>query len=806
MQKRKSVILKYLQIFCYLAFLFLWFKDNFLLFRSINLSYLIPLIPFIIITVIRCSQKILHKKIKLRVKCDKVFFALIALLIIAAAIRIPFYFYNFGLVDSDDFIPILAGKHISEGQLPPVYCYGEQYEGTFTHHIYALMFKIFGYSVLVVLLVSLFFYLAFIFIQFLFFKEISSSTNLSLILCSFYCLPIGYLLALSFHATYPPFVFLLGSISMYFSFLVYKKNREDLIPFLGFFWGLLFWTHPMAIYFIVCSFFLIVLKYQFFLRKYLRLITYSFVGGFPVILFQIGHSFETFKYLFSGTKIQGMPLDKIKAFVSNIIYLVSGEKNFLNYIYAFFIFMGIITIIYFSFKRRKFLPENIFVIFFIVILAVSTFSRFVADELLIRYLYPLYFVLPFFLVSIFNFFKRKIKYALMLALFLIIVVFNNLKPTYANYILVKKTHHNLKNILSAMEMTGEKYWAGDYWQVNLLTGLSEEERIGWSYTHEKYFPYRLWYFNHGENNNYVFFKETGSYALKFKESLPHIAGVLERFFNQADDLIDLLESLDVKAKKEKIGDYCWLIYDISSPVFPLAFNVPLPQKIPKLEPVKIESSGGYLLISFENKAVSEYSGFRLHLEIPGYSSFVGGFPSGKEVIKRRIPFPKRESFKIRHFLDYKGIRIPSTSHEISYSPLAEELLGKKQKIVYLSGFGPFVEIYGGKRRICEKEINFEINELLNEESKIRFDLYSPFVFSHPFWYGDYSQMVRIEINGRYLTERRIEDGENVIEVDLKEAEIHKNRNLIKLKFKYHLPFKFKPLWKTATLLNKIEIR
>ena len=88
---------------------------------------------------------------------------------------------------------------------------------------------------------------------------------------------------------------------------------------------------------------------------------------------------------------------------------------------------------------------------------------------------------------------------------------------------------------------------------------------------------------------------------------------------------------------------------------------------------------------------------------------------------------------------------------------------------------------------------------------MRLYLYSPLDFSHPFWYGDYSQEVRIEINGRYLTERQLEKGENVIEFDLKGAELQRSRNIIKMKFKYHLPFKSKLLWRTAALINKIEI-
>ena len=65
--------------------------------------------------------------------------------------------------------------------------------------------------------------------------------------------------------------------------------------------------------------------------------------------------------------------------------------------------------------------------------------------------------------------------------------------------------------------------------------------------------------------------------------------------------------------------------------------------------------------------------------------------------------------------------------------------------------------------------------------------------------------VRIEINGDYLTERRLEEGNNVIEFNLRDAKLQKSRNFLKLKFKYHLPFRSAILWKTSALMDKIEV-
>lgn len=806
MDKKLSEVLKYFQIIFYLAFLFLWFKGNFPSFRNVKLSYLFALIPLIVITIIRIVFRFRERKTFFRIRFGKVIFALVALLLIATAVRVPFLIYNFGLLTSDDVMSSLVAKHISEGKLPPVYHYDVAYLGTFAHHIYALMFKIFGYSIFVIVCSYFIFYLGFIVVQFLFLKEIFSSYHLSLVLCSFYCLPIGNLLSVSFFVgSNLSLVLFLSSLIMCLSFLVYKKDRDDLISLLGFCLGLSFWIHPITVYFSICASIFILLKFRFFLKKYLKLIIYFFVGGFPVILNEIFCNLSTYHYLISGTKIQRVSWGKFKEIMVDIIFLISAEKTFFGYIYIFLIFLGIIGLIYLSLKKRKFLPENIFVIFFFVFLLLFVFSKFSADITTVRYSYPLYFALPFLLVSVFNLLRKKIKYIVISILFLMISL-SNVKGTYTSYLSVKKAHLHLKIIIHSMETTGQKYWAGDYWLAILITGLSGERIIGYSYPQERYLPYKLQYFNKGENNNFVFFKETGSYAVRYKEFLQLIDKNLDRNLNQANNLIALLNKLDIRANKEKIGDFCWLIYDISSQIFPRAIEVPIPEQIPELELVNRESSKGYLILTYKNKVLSDSSGFRLHLEIPGYSSLERGLPSGKEELKPRIPFPEGKSFILRYYLNYRGTQIPYTIQEVSYSTLPEKFEEREQRIVYLSGFGPMVKAKGKKMRVCEKEVKFEINKAIGEQHRIRIHFYSPFEFSHPYWYGSYIQEVKIYVNHIYLMEKRLEDGENVVEFEMKAPHFKQRGNVITLRFKYHLPFKFAPNWKTSALLDNIEIK
>ena len=131
----------------------------------------------------------------------------------------------------------------------------------------------------------------------------------------------------------------------------------SLIPSIGFILGLSFWTHPISVYFVLTAFVLLAARLKFSLKSYLRLFVCAVVGSFPVLLNQVGHRFETLRFLFSSSGAHPAPGMKVKTILNNIIFLLSGEKNFLNSVYFIMILLGMSAIIFLSFKE-KFLSSS----------------------------------------------------------------------------------------------------------------------------------------------------------------------------------------------------------------------------------------------------------------------------------------------------------------------------------------------------------------------------------------------------------------------------------------------------------------
>lgn len=800
------IILKVLWIFFYLAFLFLWFKDNFSSLSNLKIPTMVPLLPLFLLSFVFIFRMIKTKKINLQIN-KKGLLLVGILLLIACAIRIPFLAHDFGLIDSDDANPILMGKHISEGKTPPLYNYGQEYLGSFAPHIYALMFKLTGYSIRGVLIVSTVFYLCFIISQFLFFKLIFASRNTAFVLCLFYCLPIGHLLAISFHISASfSLVLFLGSLSLYLSLIVYQGNKETLIPFIGFLWGLSFWIHQISLVFTICSLLLIMKRYKLFIRKYIHLAFYFGIGSFPFFLYEIFNKFVTFRFLFEDSRGNTPFIQKMKSALYSITNLISSENNFLNTIYLILLFAGILVIIYSSLKKEKKSPEIIFVIFFFLHLFILIFSQFSQEEkTMIRYSYPFIFVLPVFFSSIFLSMRKNIKYYLTVLLFLFIVLFSNLRTTSSSFESVKKAHFNLKNIVHTLEKSGQTYWAGDFWQVFLVTALSEEKVKGYAYAHVDYPPYLLEYFNgDSPNNNYLFFKEPGSFILKFGESMPGIEERLDLSLEHAQNLIDFIDHFSLKAETVQIREG-WLIYDIFPHVPPYIFNSPPPQIFPDLTLDQFEYSGENLQLVFKNNTVSDTNGFRIYVEIPDYSARIRGISLKKEELGINIPFPDGQPFKLKYGLDFSGVLIPSTIREISISGKPHDPLEEKKNIVFLSGVGPLIELEEKNLRICEKHFSFKVNSGSKRKTNIQIFLNSPFDFPRSIWFGEYTQPAKIQLNGHYITDKTFKFGENAIVIEATNPYLKDGENVISLDFKYHLPFKFAPRRKTSMLLEKIEI-
>lgn len=341
-----------------------------------------------------------------------------------------------------------------------------------------------------------------------------------------------------------------------------------------------------------------------------------------------------------------------------------------------------------------------------------------------------------------------------------------------------------------MEETGERYWRGNYWAAYLITALTGEKIIVDSDTVNRYYPYSLLYYNESRNENYVFLRGHGS---------------AER--DRAVKLIGLLDALDINFAKKEIGE-AWLVYGIRGPIFEKTFKVPVPAEIPSLDLYRISSSQGFLTLTFQNKNIGNGLDFRLNAEIPGYSSTSKRFLSDEKTIQMRIPYPRESSIKIKYYVDYQRLKIGSTVKALDYSIAEDERVERGTDLVFLSGFPPpQVRIRDKKMRICEKVAQFEINESAGKDfRRIRLYFYSPFEFSHPYWYGNYDQKVRIEINGTFYAENILKEGDNVIEIlEDRPSVLAKNGpNIITLRFEYQFPFNFAPVWKTSALLEKIE--
>jgi len=384
--------------------------------------------------------------------------------------------------------------------------------------------------------------------------------------------------------------------------------------------------------------------------------------------------------------------------------------------------------------------------------------------------------------------RRKAKFVLAFGLIALLLFVNNFKEQREEYRLVKGTDQYLRRVVAAMEETGKKYWRGEYWSAYLLSALSAERLIVDSFTQNRYFPYKLDYFNQGENNNFVFLRGDG-YEM-----------------NVSQRLAEVLDAVGLEYQAIAIGD-SRLLFDVGNTVLPPALKSPPPPIHPVFELEGIDSSTGFLRLRLLNKEPVQGLHLRIHAEIPSFSSVARAVSWEREEVLVNIPFPDKPSFRVRYYLEYNSLKIPSSEREILYSPQKGDAERRKgQAIVPLSGFGPVVDFQGKKLQVCQKEASVEVNALVQEGTLLVLVLYSPFEFEESFWYGEYSQEAQILLNGTVLAERKLSDGENRIEIPLGGIPLETESNIVRMSFKYHLPFDFAVRWKTAALLDRIEIQ
>lgn len=783
--KREIRKIGLLQHFLYVCFVLLWFKDNFPPLRKIEVSYLYALVPFILLSLCRILLKVRQKKPKIHLKISREMAPLLVLLLLTIALRIPHLAYSYGMMNSDDAITALMGKHISEGQTPPICFYGQRYMGSLSSHYYALFFRLFGYSVLVLKCSTLLIYLAFMTVNFFFLKEVFSY-SFSAIVTFFFSLPFPVLVRAGLDNTSAfPFVFLLGTLVLYLAFRISFKGQKEWLPCLGFLMGTAFWTHPLTASLILTGLLLLLVKMKFEVGRYARLVWFAILGFLPQLLLEISERFNIIHFL--SSRKGGPDMAKLKTSLNLAASMLSASKDPLRYFFLAIILAGIVYLAFLSLRKRSFLAPALFGVSFLFGL-ILYFSTGFGNRAFIRYLYPLFLSLPVLLIVPFLAIRSpRIRHLLSAGLFLILFVFFNLGASQLQMKTIKERHLRLARLAGAMEKTGRRYWYGEYWTAYLLTAIGKEKFIVDAYSRNRYPLYSLAYSNSEEKCNYVFFR---FYDLGQKRRYTN----LQRWLSRAG----------LPAKTEDIGKM-HLVYGIGSRLYPPQLTLKPPARIPDITFKEASPHAGFLCLRFENKSPGQDTAFWLTAQIPGFCSRRQEIAPDDREIQLELPLPASESFKLRYSLDRSGIEIPSTIREVPVSCPAADLQERRTGIVFLHGFGPRIQHQDGPRTILEKVVRFGVNGNSPGDIKIRLILDSPFDFSSWRWYGKRVQKVRVEQNSAPFMEFELQDGRNELELSIPQSLRIGKGDIISLYFSYHIWRPSMPNWKTAAFLEKITI-
>ncbi len=785
MNKTRLRWLRFLQYFFYIVFVALWFKDNFPPLRKIPVSYLVGLIPWLTLTLVRVLPKLRSRKSGLSPKILSDVLVLAVLLLLAVVVRLPYLAAPAGMMTSDDAIPALMGKHISEGKVPPVCFYGQLYMGAISSHVFALAFKIFSYSMLVLKCTTLLFYLTFIAVQFLLLREIFSRT-FAVAVAFFYSLPIPPLVAVSLDNTSAfGLVLLLGSLLLYLSYLISKRDRGDLVPALGFLMGLAFWTNQITMAFILTSLLIVAGHLKLKIGRYAVLAASALVGLLPQLLAELFNRFPLAIFLASGQK--QVAWGEVKSAAGFTASLFASNSHPARYFFVLLLALGLVVVIVRSLREKSFRPQGYFAVLTVIYYPIYFFSSF-SNIPVVRYFYPLYVCLPVLLLAPFVLFRPRFLRLLPAAFVLFLFFAFNFSESRALAGQNRGRQERIDRVLTAMEKTGLRYWTAEYWTAYLLTAVSKEKLIVDSYTFEKYPAYRLAYWNQNREDSFVFLFRRDA------EEKARYAGFLK-----------WLEMMDIQPQHKNV-DGCELVYGLPVRFYPkVEFKEP-PSQVPQLALSEVEPWDGYLRLTFINNAVGEAADFLLIAEIPGFSTEKRVFSLADNEARITLPYPRRKAFPIKYSVAYMGVLIPSSVRELGYALPEEALVDRKAEVVDLRGIGPEVAYLGKNYKICEQEAAFELNPGPQGSFTLHLSLVSPFEFSSWHWYGDYSQGVRIELDGKLIAEKELTDGENILEFRISQQNLVPGPREVRLKFRYQMRFTILPLWLISAFLEKIEIR
>lgn len=784
-ERRPEPHLRVLQAGLYLATVFLWFKDNFPFGKAFPLSPLWTFLPLAAVTLLRLRRwaKTWSAEGRRRAgsadwKKDAAAIGIIVVLVILT--RLPFLAHSFGLMDSDEAIPALMGKHIAEGGRPPLYFYGAFFQGSLPQHYTAVFFKLFGYSVFLAKLSALLAFGAFLVVQFFLLKK-AFSFGVACLAGLFYVLPWHELVRTSLDlASGFPVVLFLGSLAFYLTAGIVFEDKAKRLAVLGFVLGLAFWSHQISIIFCVTVAPFLIYKFRLRLKSYLELGVYFLIGSFPLLVNEFARSFPIVRVFFLGQagSTGGHKLRHARRF---LLALFSSGPPAASLIYLGVIAAGFLSIILLVVRKKTPPASLVLAAYFVSFMAVYLLSE-SSKTYVVRYLYILYIALPVLLGAVFLWLKPKVGLPAAAAFFLLAFALSQAGVTHAYYEEVRVNQGSFSRAVNAMKETGEKFWISDFWTSYLLTSLAGEKLIVACKDVRRYYPYELFYWSEGRNNWVI---------SKYRDENKLYATVIPEVADRAGITY---------GKKETEG--YTLIYRLSQDIFPRIILADPPQKLPEVRLSETEARGGELSLKFTREDSSPTPGLGFRVEIPRYC--VRFFPMWeRDGFTAKVPLPLKEKTTVGFGYTYAGLRLKGGTQEAGLTIGPAELAQPRPAVVFLEGVGPQRDFSGRPVSVCRKVARLEVNRPPDKSVSLALDLYSPFDFYEPWWYGDFSQRVSIFVNDRSYGERNLVDGENRVLVKLDPEFFSGRGDIVRLEFKYAMPMSYAENFKTSAYLERV---
>ena len=408
--------------------------------------------------------------------------------------------------DSDQAIVGLMGKHILEGALPWLY-YGDSYSGILEPLLVSWSFLFFGISRWTLHLIPFIFSILFVISIYqlgreLFNREIGL---LGMLLAAVPHFSFGYYSSLVYGGYIE--ILWLGNIILLTSHrLAVQKEKPSLLSlfFLGLLWGVAWWTYPISIVYLISSFcFLLFFKMELIRNgKVLTSALGFFLGSIP---FWIWNSIHRFPFL-SFTRSRENPnfLLRINNFYHRFIEGFNAslreEPSFIAYLMAALFLVSLLFLLVegkgFRGKSRSNRAPILLFLFFLSFCLFYIGSRF-SEQNALRYLLPLYSILPITLALLCYKLKSVSRYGFWGMAFALLFL-NIYHQTSLNHFLKKQSIRYQKQIqvensfFSFLKQEKIAYaYSPEYWSAAELTFNAQEHPVFAQPFHDRYPLYTL---------------------------------------------------------------------------------------------------------------------------------------------------------------------------------------------------------------------------------------------------------------------------------------------------------------------------